>query len=540
VLEVKAIETPVTSVAGVFNNVTTKRVTKMPNWSDGYVTDTNYTYGYYPDLNPLRAQIPLLRSGYSPGTVLNACELGFGQGVSIGIHSAASNVQWFGTDFNPEQTGYARNFITEAQSGGKLYDQSFEEFCSRDDLPEFDYICLHGIWSWISEGNRRIILDFLRKKLKVGGVLNISYNVMPGWSSIAPVRELMLDHALASSLKADSSTKALKAALDYLDTLSKVNPAYLQNNPGAVAWLADAKEKDPVYLAHELMNKDWQATTFSRVEEALKSAKLSFACSAAYIDHVDALNVTTEQKVFLESIQDRTLRETTRDMLINRRFRRDYWVKGPQIISKFDELALLRKSKIVLTQPRSLVSFKVNCGRGEASIPEAKYKSLLDYLADYQTHTIGEIELALVDNGYSISEIVDAIHIFVATGDLQMASDDCTNDLVNQRCRRLNKWLCELSRGDGSCRFLSSPVTGGGIGVSRFNQLFLLAVNNGLSTPQECADSVWEILSAQGQRLTLNGRMLETKADNLQELTRQAEVFMTLQLPVLEALGVSW
>jgi len=43
-------------------------------------------------------------------------------------------------------------------------------------LPDFDYIGLHGIWSWISDENRQVIVDFIRKKLKVGGVLYISYN----------------------------------------------------------------------------------------------------------------------------------------------------------------------------------------------------------------------------------------------------------------------------------------------------------------------------------------------------------------------------
>lgn len=38
-------------------------------------------------------------------------------------------------------------------------------------LPEFDYLCLHGIWSWNSETNGVIIVDFIRRKLKVGGLL---------------------------------------------------------------------------------------------------------------------------------------------------------------------------------------------------------------------------------------------------------------------------------------------------------------------------------------------------------------------------------
>ena len=59
-----------------------------------------------------------------------------------------------------------------------------------DDLPEFDFIGLHGVWSWVSPENQKIIINFIRKKLKVGGVVYISYNTLPGWLQMIPLREL--------------------------------------------------------------------------------------------------------------------------------------------------------------------------------------------------------------------------------------------------------------------------------------------------------------------------------------------------------------
>jgi len=32
-------------------------------WTAGYVTDVNYTFGYYAELNPLRCRLPLLLAG---------------------------------------------------------------------------------------------------------------------------------------------------------------------------------------------------------------------------------------------------------------------------------------------------------------------------------------------------------------------------------------------------------------------------------------------------------------------------------------------
>ncbi len=153
----------------------------MSAWSDGYVSEIGYTYGYYGELNPNHVVLPLLMAGLAVPEVATACELGFGQGVSLNAHMAASNVEWWGTDFNPSQAGFAQDLAK--QSGGKahIFDQSFGEFCTREDLPDFDFIGLHGIWSWISNENRKILVDFIRRKLKVGGVLYISYNTLPGW-----------------------------------------------------------------------------------------------------------------------------------------------------------------------------------------------------------------------------------------------------------------------------------------------------------------------------------------------------------------------
>lgn len=60
------------------------------------------------------------------------------------------------------------------------------------------------------------------------------------------------------------------------------------------------------------------------MKEWLGEAKLEFVCSADYAHHVDALHLTAEQQAFLNDIPDLALRETTRDFMVNRMFRKDY------------------------------------------------------------------------------------------------------------------------------------------------------------------------------------------------------------------------
>ena len=85
----------------------------------------------------------------------------------------------------------------------------------------------------------------------------------------------------------------------------------------------------------------------------------------------------------------------------------------------------------------------------------------------------------------------------------------------------------------------ASPVTGGGVTVPRFQQLFLLAKQQGHKQPQDWANFVWNLLAMQGQRLIKDGKTLETPEDNLAELTAQANEFAEKRLPILKALQIA-
>ena len=54
---------------------------------------------------------------------------------------------------------------------------SFAEFLSRDDLPDFDFITLHGIYSWVSPENRRTIVEFIRRNEEVALGLSVAQYV---------------------------------------------------------------------------------------------------------------------------------------------------------------------------------------------------------------------------------------------------------------------------------------------------------------------------------------------------------------------------
>ena len=289
----------------------------MSDWTAGYVADVGYTYGYYTELNPARVELAFLNSGLVPPQIGAACELGFGQGLSANMHAAASVATWHGTDFNPAQAGFAQELASDCGNGAALFDQAFDQFCSREDLPEFDFIALHGIWSWISDENRAVIVDFLRRKLKVGGVLYISYNTLPGWAGFAPMRHLMTEHAAKFGTNGQGIVNQINGAIDFGSQMFDLDAKYTKAIVGVKDRFDKLREQDRHYLAHEYFNQDWLPMYFADMAKWLEPAKLEFACSANYLDAVDVINLTQDQRTHLSNIPDTMFRQTVRDFLVN-------------------------------------------------------------------------------------------------------------------------------------------------------------------------------------------------------------------------------
>jgi SAM-dependent methyltransferase len=503
----------------------------MSDWTAGYVADVGYTFGYYTELNPLRLRLAFPEVG-------TACELGFGQGMSANIHAAASASQWFGTDFNPSQAGFAQELAAASGAGAKLFDQAFAEFCNRPDLPDFDYMGLHGLWSWISDENRAVIVDFICRKLKVGGVLYISYNTQPGWAAMVPMRDLLVEHSEVMGASGQGIVARIDASIAFAEKLLATNPSYARVNTQVAERIKKIKEQNRNYLAHEYFNRDWLPMSFARMAEWLTPAKLSYACSAHYLDQIDAINLSAEQQALLKELPDAMFRETVRDFCVNQQFRRDYWVKGARRLSLVEQGEAIRAQRVVLAQPRADVSLKVTGSLGEAAMQEAVYNPILDTLANHQPKTLGQIEQAVMEKGISFVQVIQAAMILIGGGALLAVQEEGMAQKSKKHTDKLNTFLINKARGSGDINYLASPVTGGGITVGRFQQLFLLAKSQGKKQPAEWAQFVWQVLNQQGQRILKEGKTLETAEENLAELTAQAATFAEKQLPILKALGI--
>ena len=192
----------------------------------------------------------------------------------------------------------------------------------------------------------------------------------------------------------------------------------------------------------------------------------------------------------------------------------------------------------MLAAPRADVSLKVNGALGEATMQEAVYKPLLDALADHKPQTLAQLEQALQGQNITFAQLTQAVMILAATGTLAAVQDDTTTANAKKHTDKLNTHLMLKARSSADTAYLASPVTGGGVTVNRFQQLFVMALQQGKKNPEDWAAFVANILAMQSQKIIKDGKPLETAEEQLAELTTQATDFATKQLPILKALQI--
>ncbi len=513
------------------------------DWTSGYRADIDYTYGYYRELAPGLIDFSLLLSGYEPPRrgPMRYLELGYGQGITANIQAAACPGEFWGADFNPVHAANAQSIANVSGAPAHFSDESFLDMLARDDIPQMDYIVLHGIWSWVSDANRTAIVDTIRKRLKVGGCVYFSYNTFPGWATAMPLRHIMSIHAQTAGTDIQGMVSRIDAAIAFGNKLSEVGARYFQANPLAKGRLDAIAGQNRNYLAHEYFNEIWTPMYFSEVDEWLSQAKLSYACAAGALEQMDGFNLTPAQRELINTYPAGVLRETVRDYLLNQQFRRDLYTRGARRLSPLERVERLHQVRVALTVPAEQIRYEVEAQLGKVTLKKEVYEPIVEALAadGSSPKRLSEIadspKLAALPPG----ALIEGLAVLLGSGRAHPAQSDEEIEEVAPNCARLNGFLIERARIAGDVTWLASPVIGAGVAVGRFEQMFLGARAKGLKTPGEWAKNAWETLAKQNQSIIKNGEMLKTPQANLEELTVQAQALNDGRLSLLQRLRVT-
>lgn len=392
------------------------------NWSSGYVSDVEYLPGLYVEQAPGHVILTCLLNGIAPprvGPDFTYCELGCGQGVTALVIAAANpGIQVVATDFNPAHIARARDAAASAGIDNITFlELSFADMASGEGLPDFDMVTMHGVWSWIGAADRAHITAFLARRLKPGGAVSLSYNAMPGWTALLPMQRLLASQA---GLMHGRSDERVLHALDFARRVQDAGsgvvggPALLDQIRTGSGKVAAADRA--VYLAHEYLNANWQPQYHMDTATLLAEAKLAFAGSAALMENFADLNLKPAQRTLLDEVPPGPYRETLKDYMVNRPFRRDVFVRGARRLSDRERDAQLASLGLVLTAVRSACRLTLDVPVGTAQLPARHYDPILDALAT-RPHTLGELaSLPALKDDPAAPSLVEMAGILIGSG----------------------------------------------------------------------------------------------------------------------------
>ena len=388
-----------------------------PDWAEGYVADTVYPDRFFSELSPVWLNYVAAIGGGCPIRLdrrFTYLELGCACGTSLIANAAAfPQGEFHACEFNAAHVEQARRHAAALGADNiAFHEVPFQALLSRD-LPPLDFIVLHGVYSWVSAPVRQAILQIVHRRLRPGGLVYLSYNCLPGWSAEAPLRKLLIEISAAET--GDTRHRA-ERALRSLQRLSGQKLRYFTANPAAAA-AVDAYAGSPSsYLVHEFLNEAWEPFYASDVADELDQAGARFLGSATLVDNYPDLVVSGQAAAAIAELRTERQRQLAVDFAVNRRFRRDVFVRGgagrggaadgrhlgATVIGSLDPEGIAAKTVV----PRGAIAFRDEFVRDLQGLMRAGSMTMNDVVAN------------LAGNGRSRAEVARNVAFLVAAGKL--------------------------------------------------------------------------------------------------------------------------
>ena len=296
-----------------------------------YVNDVPYVRHFIAELAPGRIRTAAALNGITPppDSDFDYCELGCAHGDTLVALAAANpDARFLGIDISAAHVATARRLARDgALDNVGFLEQDFGALVD-DDIGPFDYIVAHGVLSWVSPEKRSALARFAEAHLKPGGILFVSYNAMPGWAAVEPLRQLLLSPLGPSAAEPTTSLARAERGLAFAQSMAAAGAAYFERNPAAAEMVATMAKVGLPYVVHEYLHEHWAPMYFARVAWEMAAAGLRFAGVVPL--HLNFPETALPERVrpVLADATDRMTFESLKDFAINEFFRRDLYVRA--------------------------------------------------------------------------------------------------------------------------------------------------------------------------------------------------------------------
>lgn len=293
----------------------------------GYPTGVAYPATHQPAIAPAHLAAAAWLAGRGHPAIdrpYRFCELGAGSGFTTNLLAAANPfAEFHAVDFNPDHVA-AGERLAWAGALPNVRHHALDFAAACEALPDFDFVALHGVWTWVGDAARQEVLAFLARRLRPGGLVYVSYTARPGMDGVAALRAAIV----ATGLLADDRPAAdrLARVRAWLARFSAALPALAQQDPTLAAYVEAVGAMVDATALHDLLAPDWRAEFHASVCDAMATAGLEWVGDSDLPMNLPGAGLPPAQADLLAEGGG----EALKDLLHRRTFRRDvYRRRGP-------------------------------------------------------------------------------------------------------------------------------------------------------------------------------------------------------------------
>lgn len=507
----------------------------------GYITDLDYIPGFYPHMSPTAMRYAASLNRVNPPKTSDGfryLELGCGLGRSLTTLAAANpQGEFLGVDIN---SSHIESINKDILAGGLTNARAItSDFASlSEDIGTFEFLTLHGVFSWVSPEVREQILAIAKKHLAPGGLLLVSYNAMPGWAHLQPIRGILRQYA---ALRQGDTTQRIRDALNYLVFIRDKKAKYFEDNPRAASYVDGLLKQDLRYLAHEYLNEHWTSFYFSEVASMFGTAEMSFVGSLPIHTNFWDLCVRPEFQDLFRTTSNRLVTESHKDFCANTAFRWDIFSKQPQVIENTEaRVDLIDGLYFRAIRDDVKLPHQVNLGVVTSTVQGPLYETLLSILS-HETLELQQILGHQQLTGNAPADIIRAIDAGVAMGLFEVSAGpvQITADAVQKKpfvSLPFNQFVLKNDLLSGRPVSLASMATGTGHSLGDFDA----AILHELSEAGEAglAERVIARLAESKRSLQKDGKPVTDNTIRKEMVEQACAHFIRKNLPQLSQLGI--
>ena len=259
-------------------------------------------------------------------------ELGSSFGGNI-ITQALYNpeAEFVGIDLTSEQVKKENEVIKKiGLKNIKLIEKNILDV--NEDFGKFDYIIVHGVFSWVPENVKDKIIKICNENLNEEGIAYISYNTYPGWKEPDKIREMMIyANKYFPEISLGDKNQRGKAFISIVAEQMKLYEDIVEKKGDFIKQIEELLEMQDYYVAHEYLESFNHPLYLNEFVDLIKKENLQYVSDVALrLSIISTYNQDTVNKLQQLSQGDHVIKEQCLDFILDTKFRRSLICKNSQ------------------------------------------------------------------------------------------------------------------------------------------------------------------------------------------------------------------